>query len=279
MEEISLAGGGSFSTTDGQRGDFRLAAERVLPSNHLVEHRAEREDIATRIERFAFDLFRRQVRNGAEDDAFFTDHLFHSQGARRFFCAHSVDGGGRGQFRQAEVQHLRAAVRIHHDVGGLQIPVHDAGAVRGGECVGHLRRDAQRFGEPHALARDQLIQRLAIHQLHDDVGLPVLLADFMDGDDVGVVQRRSRFGLLHEARAAVGIGTAHFSQQFDGDETIQALVPGLVDPTHAALADLFQQGEMPQLAAVHIRSIVVFQLVSGVREAIALGSRRIRKLC
>src|ERR1035438_9150978 len=106
VEEISLAGGGSFSTTDGQRGDFRLAAERVLPSNHLVEHRAEREDIATRIERFAFDLFRRQVRNGAEDDAFFTDHLFHSQGARRFFCAHSVDGGGRGQFRQAEVQHL-----------------------------------------------------------------------------------------------------------------------------------------------------------------------------
>src|ERR1039458_2812504 len=142
-----------------------------------------------------------------------------------------------------------------------------------------LRRDAPRFGEPHALARDQLIQRLGIHQLHDDVGLPVLLADFMDGDDVGVVQRRSRFGLLHEARAAVGIGTARFSQQFDGDETIQALVPGLVDPTHAALADLFQQGEMPQLAAVHIRSIVVFQLVSGVREAIALGSRRIRKLC
>ena len=49
------------------------------------------------------------------------------------------------------------------NVGGLQIPVHDAGAVRRGECVGHLRRDAQRFGEPHALARDQLIQRLAIH--------------------------------------------------------------------------------------------------------------------
>ena len=154
-------------------------------------------------------------------------------------------------------------MRVHHDVGGLQVPVYDAGSVRGGQGVGHLRGDAQRFGEPHAFARDQFVEGLAIHQLHDDEGLPVLLADFVDGDDVGMVQRGSRFSFLDEAGAAVGIAAARFGQQLDGDETIQALVAGLVDLSHAALADLFQQGEMPQLAAVHIRSIVVCQQVAG----------------
>ena len=135
--------------------------------------------------------------------------------------------------------------------------------MRGGERVGHLRRDAQRFGEPHAFARDQLVQWLAIHQLHHDIGLAVLLANFVDGDDVRMVQGRSCFGLLHEAGAAVGIGTACFGQQLDGDETIQALVPSLVDPPHAAFADFSQQGEVPQFAGVHIRSIVVFQQIWG----------------
>ena len=57
--------------------------------------------------------------------------------------------------------------------------------------------------------------------------------------------------------AAVGIGTARFGKQFDRDQTIQARVAGLVDPAHAAFADFFEQGEMPQFAAVHIRSILL----------------------
>ena len=160
-------------------------------------------------------------------------------------------------------------MRIHHDVGGLQIAVYDAGGVRGGERAGHLRGDAQRIGEPHALARDQLVQRLAIHQLHDNKGPPVLLADFVDGDDVGMVQRGSGFGLLDETGPAVGIGVACFWQNLDGDETVQALVAGLVDLAHAALADLFHQGKMSQLAAVHIRPILNQQGEGRVRRPAA----------
>lgn len=43
-------------------------------------------------------------------------------------------------------------------------------------------------------------------------------------------------------------------------------------------ADLFQEGEMPQPAAFHIRSIVVFQRVSGVCDANVTGSRATRTL-
>jgi len=46
-----------------------------------------------------------------------------------------------------------------------------------------------------------------------------------------MVQRRRSLGLLDKAGAAVAISQTCFGQQFDGDETFQAFVPGLVDPT------------------------------------------------
>ena len=90
-----------------------------------------------------------------------------------------------------------------------------------------------------------LVQRFPVHQFHHDEGLAVVLADFVNGDDVGMVQRRSSFGLLDEASAAVGISAARFGQQFDGDQAFQARIPGLIDPAHTTLTDLFEQGEMP----------------------------------
>ena len=46
--------------------------------------------------------------------------------------------------RQAEVEELRPRGR-QHDVGGLEIAVDDAERVRGGQCVGDLDGDPQRF--------------------------------------------------------------------------------------------------------------------------------------
>src|SRR5258708_6682077 len=43
--------------------------KRMLSGNHLVEHRAERKQIAARIQLFAARLFRRHVRDGANDGA------------------------------------------------------------------------------------------------------------------------------------------------------------------------------------------------------------------
>ena len=48
--------------------DF-LAGERALPGQHLVEHRAERPDVAAFVDSFAARLFRAHVRGSAEHDA------------------------------------------------------------------------------------------------------------------------------------------------------------------------------------------------------------------
>ena len=48
-------------------------------------------------------------------------------------------------------------------------------------------------------------QRLALEQFGDDVGRAILLADGVDGKNVGVVERGGGFGLKLEAAQSIGI--------------------------------------------------------------------------
>ena len=60
----------------------------------------------------------------------------------------------------------------------------------------------------------------------------------MDGDDVGVIERARRLGLLDEALLAVRIGRLCPGQDLDGDGAIEVGVAGLVNHTHPAFAEL-----------------------------------------
>jgi len=54
------------------------------------------------------------------------------------------------QLGQPEVQHFYLTLWGDHDIGRLQIPVHDAGGVRGGQGGRDLDRPAQRFVQAEA---------------------------------------------------------------------------------------------------------------------------------
>ena len=75
--------------------------------------------------------------------------------------------------RQAEVHDLDLAVPLDLHVGGLEVPVHDALRVGEGqplaELVHHVQRALQREGRA---ARDEVLEVLALEQLHGDVDLP-----------------------------------------------------------------------------------------------------------
>ena len=64
--------------------------------------------------------------------------------------------------------------------------------------VGDLHGVSQGQVEPHPFARDQIVQRLAGDVFHHHEVDATLAADFVNGDDIGMVQRRSRLGLPHE---------------------------------------------------------------------------------
>ena len=69
---------------------------------------------------------------------------------------------------EAEVEQLRAGTR-QHDVRRLDVAVHHAGGMSGRERVGELDRDGQPLIERERATREACGERLAIHQLHDEV--------------------------------------------------------------------------------------------------------------
>ena len=88
-------------------------------------------------------------------------------------------------------------------------------------------------------ARDAMLQRHAVQKLHGDEGLAVLLADVVDGADVGMIQRGSGPGFAAEAVQGLRVAGDLVGQELEGDEAMQPRVLGLVDHTHTAAAELF----------------------------------------
>ena len=82
--------------------------------------------------------------------------------------------GGRWSeiFGEPEVQDLHSSIGRDRNVGGLQIPVHDALAVFGFERLRNLQRDAQGLLDGHRLAPDPIRERAAFNQLEDQKPTP-----------------------------------------------------------------------------------------------------------
>ena len=125
------------------------AAKRAPSREHLVEQRAEAEEIGAMIGGPAAHLLRRHVAHRAEDDA---GAGLRRRGSRRLADADSLRVD---QLGQAEVEDLDAAVIGEEDVVGLEVAVNDPLVVRRGEPVRDLSRVIDR------LARRQ---RRAIHR-------------------------------------------------------------------------------------------------------------------
>ena len=90
--------------------------------------------------------------------------------------------------RRAEVSDLEHIVFGHQDVGRPQVAMDDAGVVRVIDGVADLAGEIERAVELERSARrDDVLERLAMHVLHDDEEDVVLFFRRGDRDDVRVV--------------------------------------------------------------------------------------------
>ena len=154
----------------------------------------------------------------------------------RFVCW--PPGGFRlRQLREAEVEDLDAAVPRHEDVLGLQVAVDDPFLVRRGEAVGDLDRLFDRLAHRQRAAGKPGPQRLAFEQLLDDVGRAVVLADVVNGGDVGMVEDAGRARLLLEALQALRIAREGAGQDLDRDVAAEARIARAEDLSHPSRAD------------------------------------------
>jgi hypothetical protein len=178
-------------------------------------------------------------------------------------CADDGPGGGQagvlvGALGQAEVGDARLALGVDQDVGRLEVAVQHAAAVREVDRLGDDADVAHRLQRRQRVFAHQFGQAAALDVIHREVVLPLLLADLVDGDDVGVLEAGGGPGFLLEAAHVGFVGELPAQDHLQGDDAVEADLPRLEHHPHAAAGDLLQQ-------------LVVAEVAGGVQHRHGLG--------
>jgi hypothetical protein len=145
-----------------ENGGRRRALERQLPGGHLVEHDAGGKQVAARVDLLPARLLGRHVRHRPDGRAE-TRQVIRPARRRGKVVARSA---ALGQLRDAEIEDLDRAAPGDEEVRGLDVAMHDALRVSGLECVGDLLAQPDHFLDRQRAARDAILERLPVEQLH-----------------------------------------------------------------------------------------------------------------
>ncbi len=208
-----------------QGGHRRGRGALPAAEQQVVQHQPERINVRARVDRLALGLLGRHVLDRSDDGA--------PDGHRR---------AGLGRARDAEVHDERFVVTAHHDVGRLQIAVHDAGLVRGRQSRTHLLHDRERpIDRQPAVAPHDRRQVRSLHERHRDVFDAVELAEIVNPNDVLVRDTAGEEQLALEAfldeLRLQGVHRSERPNHFHGHGDFERLVPGLIDRAHPADAE------------------------------------------
>ena len=91
---------------------------------------------------------------------------------------------------------------------------------------------------------DLVLEGHAVQELHDQEGAAVVLADVVDGADVGMIQGGGRFGFAAETLQGLMILGEIVGEEFESDEAPETGVLGFVDDTHPAAAEFLHDPVM-----------------------------------
>ncbi len=147
---------------------------------------------------------------------------------------------GHAHARDPEVHDLHLPARQQHDVARLDVAVDDAPLVRVAEAVGHLLRDIDRFDDG-----DRTLQHLgaeldSLEKLHRHVGEIALLAEIVDGDDMGMGELAGGPGFEEKPLVEL-LAPFHLVRKNDGLQrhgAVESRVLGSIDDPHGAAAQL-----------------------------------------
>lgn len=111
-------------------------------------------------------------------------------------------------------------------------------AVRDGEGLENRSGDGSGGVRGHRAAfAQQLAQRAALDELHDQEGVLAVAALVVDADQPGMVEPGYRAGLELEAREELRIGGELWVHHLDRDRSVQTQVHAAVHGGHAAARD------------------------------------------
>jgi hypothetical protein len=140
---------------------------------------------------------------------------------------------------EAEVSEVDVLVRPRRDedVGRLDVAVHEAERVRGGEAGRDLGHDPHGVcGVERPVGADERAEVGALDEAHGQEERPFDLAGLVDRDDVRVVDRGRELRLALEALAEARVVSALGRDQLERDRSLQDELRRAIDDAHAAAA-------------------------------------------
>ena len=242
--------GGRVRDRAGQSGEGdrcrAVTLPRPDPGEHLVQDDAQAVDVGGGRGLLATRLLRAEVMDRAE-----------GRPRQRHLCLGDRPG-------DAEVGDLDPAVGPDQDVARLDVAVDEPAGMSGGEGLrdaGPDPGDLPRV-ERTAPAQDRR-EVLPVDQLHDDVRAARVLAEVVDGDDVGVAERGRRLGLRAETRREIGIAQVLRTEQLERDVATELGIGGAVDGRHPAAAQQLDQAVAAAQRLSDLGQIVPSWCVAG----------------
>src|ERR1022692_3558514 len=160
------------------------------------------------------------------------------------------------QLRQPEIENLRHSTSGYEDVRWFDVPMDDPFRVSSVQRIRDLDSERQDQLGLQRATRHSLLERRPFQILHDDEGLPLLLPDFMNRADIGMVQcgRGLRFSL--EASQCLRVSGDLFRQELQGNKTMEDYVLSLIDHAHPATAQLLDDLVVRDSLADHLAEIL-----------------------
>src|ERR1017187_6770920 len=110
----------------------------------------------------------------------------------------------------------------------------DAGFVRLGESIGNLGCYRDRLVKWNRARGKHLTHCLTLDVFHGDVMFPIRIAEFVNRDDVRVIEPGSGTGFLFETQDGVWLGMTVRGDGLDGHFATEARVAGAINLSHPA---------------------------------------------
>ena len=232
-----------------------VARVRHVPGEQLVEDDPEGVDVRLGVDPLAPRLLGGDVVARAE----------HGAGLRA-----AADGLERAG--DPEIGDLGLPVAVHEHVLRLHVAVDQALLVSEGERASDLQTHLEDAANRHRPASDdEILQRLALHELEDDELTAVRLAAVDHGDDSGMRELSGGPCLVPEPRDVVVVLAEMLVEDLQRDVALELRVVRAVDRRHPALADGVLELVALRDPFVHRRHGTVPPL----EERCARGSRRV----
>ena len=149
----------------------------------------------------------------------------------------SVGACGRAcERRDAEVEHLDVAVGPQHQVVGLDVAMHDRRGVGRGQRRRGLDADVEDLAKRQRSALETLTNGFALDEFRDEESCGVVIADLVDRQDVGMIERRCGTSFVKKTAEAFRIATELTAQDFERHQPSERGIQRLVNLAHAAAA-------------------------------------------